>query len=108
MAPAPAAPAPAFAPLSAPAPTPEAQAGYSDRRAMSMKSMAAPAPMPAPAVDPTAANPSDSPAQELDKIRLLFTQQRHDEALHRLAAFQQAHPDLPLPDDLRAQLPDHE
>lgn len=78
-----------------------------------MKTMAVAPPMPAapaamPAIDPTAANPTDTPTQELDKIRLLLTQQRRDEALQRLAAFQRTHPDLTLPDDLRAQLPDHD
>ena len=77
-----------------------------------MKAMATPPPMPAaapmPAIDPTTASPADSPAQELDKIRLLLSQQRRDEALQRLAVFQRAHPDVTLPDDLRAQLPDHD
>ena len=78
-----------------------------------MKAVASPpampvAPAPMPAIDPTAASPTDTPAQELDKIRLLFTQQRRDEALQRLAAFQRAHPEVTLPDDLRDQLPDHD
>ncbi|AIF48334.1 hypothetical protein [Dyella japonica] len=80
-------------------------------RASAMKSMTPAAPMqpaPMPASDATAPNPSDTPAQELDKIRLLFAWHRHDEAMQRLAAFQKAHPDMPLPDDLRAQLPGHE
>ena len=108
--PAPAAPiasAPAVMPMPAPAETP-----IGGHRAMTMKAIAAPpmpvAPAPMPAIDPTAVNPSDTPAQELDKIRLLLTQQRRDEALRRLAAFQRAHPEVTLPDDLRAQLPDHE
>lgn len=75
--------------------------------AMASRTMAAPAPMQA-SVDPTAANATDTPAQELEKIRQLFAQQRHDEARQRLQAFRQAHPDFALPDDLRAQLPDHE
>lgn len=112
-APAPPAPivaAPAFAPMPAPAETPT---GGLRNPVASMKAMVAPAPMPAapapmPAIDPTAARPTDTPVQELDKIRLLFTQQRRDEALQRLAAFQHAHPDVTLPDDLRAQLPDHD
>lgn len=78
-----------------------------------MKVMPAPAPMPVPSPmvappDPTAFNISDTPAQELDKIRQLFAQQRRDEALHRLDAFRQSHPDVSIPDDLRAQMPDHE
>lgn len=96
---------PAYAPMPA-APPIEVASNRSERAAMTMKTMAAPAPMPAP--DATAANPTDTPAQELAKIRQLFALQRHDEAVQRLVAFQQAHPDVALPDDLRAQLPDHE
>ncbi|WP_430390295.1 hypothetical protein [Dyella sp. 20L07] len=83
-------------------------ATYSHRNTMAMKAAAAPMPAPMAALDQTAANPADTPAQELDKIRQLFAQQRRDEALKRLATFRQSHPDMPLPDDLRAQLPDHE
>ncbi|ULU23948.1 hypothetical protein [Dyella terrae] len=116
-----AAPAPAPPPPAPPSPiaaAPSAMAnsaptavvgGLSERqayRATAMKVMAAPAPMPA--ADATAANPSDTPVQELDKIRQLFALHRRDEALQRLAAFQKTHPDMALPDDLRAQLPDHE
>jgi len=91
----------------APAAPPATIAGNLEQRPMAaMKTMAMPAPMPA--LGDTAARPSDTPAQELAKIRLLFALQRHDEARQRLRAFQQAHPDVPLPDDLRAQLPDHE
>ena len=91
----------------APAAPPAAIAGNLEQRPMAaMKTMAVPAPMPA--LGDTAARPSDTPAQELAKIRLLFALQRHDEARQRLRAFQQTHPDVPLPDDLRAQLPDHE
>lgn len=95
----------AYAP--APAAPPATIAGNLDQHPVAaMKTMAAPAPMPA--LGSTAARPSDTPAQELAKIRLLFALQRHDEALQRLHAFQQAHPDMALPDDLRAQLPSHE
>ncbi|WP_350017133.1 hypothetical protein ABNK63_08170 [Rhodanobacter sp. IGA1.0] len=52
----------------------------------------------------TAARPGDAPAQELDKIRQLFAQGQHDEALQRLRAFRQAHPQWPLPAELQAQL----
>jgi len=105
----PAAPAPVVA-ASAPAldTTAEPRAAYSSNARVSMQAMSA-APMRAvPATDPTAPNATDTPAQELEKIRQLFAQQRRDEALKRLTAFQQTHPDLTLPDDLRAQLPDHE
>jgi hypothetical protein len=77
-------------------------------RAAAMKTMAAPAPAPMPMQDATAPSSSDTPAQELDKIRQLFALHRRDEALQRLTTFQKAHPDITLPDDLRAQLPDHE
>ena len=75
--------------------------------AMATRTMAAPA-LAQASVDPTAANAGDTPVQELEKIRQLFAQQRHDEAMQRLQAFRQAHPTFVLPDDLRAQLPDHE
>ena len=78
--------------------------GALNQRASAMKVMAAPAVAP----DSTAANATDTPTQELEKIRQLFALHRHDEAVQRLTAFQQTHPDVPLPDDLRAQLPDHE
>jgi len=95
----------AYAP--APAAPPATIAGHLNQRPMAtMKTMAAPAPMAG--LGDTAAHPSDTPAQELAKIRLLFALQRHDEAMQRLLAFQQAHPDVALPDDLRAQLPNHE
>lgn len=115
-------PPPAPAPAIAMAPTPlasaapRASAGYRAEpaaRSMAMKTMAAPmpaaaAPAAAPTADAAASNPNDTPAQELDKIRMLFAQHRRDEALQRLSAFRQAHPDISLPDDVRAQLPDHE
>ncbi|MFC4526837.1 hypothetical protein ISN76_09060 [Dyella halodurans] len=118
FAPPPPAPAPPMAIAQAPmaSAVPPATAGYRAEpaaRAMTMRTMAAAAPVPAApapasAVDATASNPNDTPAQELDKIRLLFAQHRRDEALQRLSAFRQAHPDVSLPDDVRAQLPDHE
>ena len=108
-APPPAAPAPvaevassAYAPQAAMRAT--ATTGALSQRASAMKVMAA----PAAAADSTAANATDTPTQELEKIRQLFALHRHDEAVQRLTVFQQAHPDVPLPDDLRAQLPDHE
>jgi hypothetical protein len=113
FAPPPPAAAPAIALAQAPVASAAPSAGYRAEpaaRSMAMKAMAAPmAAAPAPAVaDATAANPDDTPAQELDKIRLLFVQHRRDEALQRIAAFRQAHPDMNLPDDLRAQLPGHD
>lgn len=77
-------------------------------RTMATRMMAAPAPAIAAPPDPTAANPADSPEQELAKIRELFAQQRRDEALQRLDAFRQAHPDIPVPDDLQNQQAHHE
>ena len=63
------------------------------------------APAAAPPADETAApSTSDTPAQELDKIRLLFAQGRDDEAQQRLSAFRHAHPQWELPPELRAKL----
>lgn len=114
--PAPPAPAPAVqmqvAPAEAPAPAlaspapPAAATGGFSHYAAPMRAVAAPSPIPAQ--DATAFDPADTPDQELAKIRQLFALHRHDEAVQRLQAFRQAHPDTPLPDDLRAQLPDHE
>lgn len=108
-APAPAAPAPvaqaapsAYAPQAGMRAT--AASGVLSQRVTAMKVMAAPAISP----DSTAVNAADTPAQELEKIRQLFALHRHDEGVQRLTAFQQTHPDVSLPDDLRAQLPDHE
>ncbi|WP_109125784.1 hypothetical protein [Dyella sp. C11] len=109
------APVVAMTEAAAPAPAPAAPA-YALQAArssvtsaeprMAMKAMVMPA--AAPQRDATAADTADTPDQELAKIRELFALQRHDEAVQRLAAFQKAHPDVPLPDDLRTQLPDHE
>jgi Meckel syndrome type 1 protein len=48
---------------------------------------------------------SDTPEQELGKIRGLLALQRRDEARQRLADFHRDHPDYRLPDDLRPWLP---
>jgi len=121
--PMPQAEAPTNLPAPPPAPAPAMQApvaAYTAERAnlaasgATMKAMtaapvaAAPVPTAAPVADPTAANPTDTPAQEVNKIRQLFATHRENEALQRLTAFRQAHPDVALPDDLRARLPDHE
>jgi Meckel syndrome type 1 protein len=72
---------------------------------------AAPALMPAAAPAMPAAPEAtekdlrDTPAQELDKIRLLFAAHRDDQAKARLEAFRHKHPDQQLPTDLRARLP---
>jgi hypothetical protein len=66
--------------------------------------VAAPAPVAAPEEESIAANAGDTPAQELQKIRLLFAQHHDDEARQRLATFQHAHPQWDLPPELRAQL----
>jgi len=111
----PAPPAPAAPPA---APLADAAGAASARapvaaRAANTSSFRAPVAMqaasaPMPAVDANAFNRADTPSQELEKIRRLLALQRRDEAMQRLTAFQQAHPDIPLPDDLRAQLSDHE
>lgn len=88
---------------SAPSPVTPTPAGNVQRAANAMKTLAAPAPME---VDATAADPADTPLQELAKIRRLFALQRHDEAMQRLRAFRQAHPEMPLPADLQAHMAD--
>jgi resuscitation-promoting factor RpfA len=65
---------------------------------------AAPAPVAARVDADTATNASDTPAQELDKIRQLFAQGHDDEAQQRLAAFQRAHPQWEPPPELQAKL----
>ncbi|HWU76793.1 MAG TPA: hypothetical protein VN043_09825 [Rhodanobacter sp.] len=71
---------------------------------------AAPAPPAPPAASApdddstTAANPADTPTQELAKIRQLVQQQRSVEARQRLQAFHQAHPQWKLPAELRSLL----
>lgn len=62
----------------------------------------------APPADRTAADPADSPAQELDKIRLLLAQQRRGEAMLRLATFRRTHPGVAVPDDLKDLQATHE
>jgi len=65
---------------------------------------AAPAPAAEVADADTATNASDTPAQELDKIRQLFARGHDDEARQRLAAFRHAHPQWELPPELQAKL----
>ncbi|KRE87100.1 hypothetical protein ASG75_02820 [Rhodanobacter sp. Soil772] len=65
---------------------------------------AAPAPVAARVDADTTTNASDTPTQELDKIRQLFAQGHDDEAQQRLAAFQHAHPQWKLPPELQAKL----
>ncbi len=64
----------------------------------------APALVAAAADAGTATNPSDTPAQELDKIRQLFAQGHDDQAQQRLTAFRHAHPQWELPPELQAKL----
>ena len=65
---------------------------------------AAPAPAAFAADEATAPKASDTPAQELDKIRQLFAQGHDDEARQRLVTFQHAHPQWNLPLELRVPL----
>ena len=65
---------------------------------------AAPAPVAARVDADTAADVSDTPTQELDKIRQLFAQGLDDEGQQRLAAFRHAHPQWELPPELQAKL----
>ena len=117
------APPPAVAQFAAPAPpAPPAPARESSGQAagglagrLDQRTGAPSAAMPAPAAAPVAANDAardqdtaqqtgDTPARELDKIRQLFEQGQRDQALPRLRAFRQAHPQWPLPPALQAQL----
>ncbi|MEO5830359.1 MAG: hypothetical protein ABIQ36_07295 [Rhodanobacter sp.] len=114
----PAAPAPsavASAPPTPPAPVQEvsgnAASGLAGTAGDAAKAVKPAPPAAAPvAVDETASDKDitqhagDTPAQELDKIQQLFAQGHHDEALQRLRAFHQAHPQWPLPSALQAQL----
>jgi len=52
----------------------------------------------------TSPQAGDTPTRELDKINQLFAQGHDAEALQRLRRFQQAHPQWPLPPELRARL----
>lgn len=89
------------APAMAPAPAPQPPVVAAQR----MAAAPAMAPAPAPAADiGIARDAADTPAQELDKIRRLFSAHRREEARQRLADFHRDHPDYPLPDDLRGQL----
>jgi pyruvate/2-oxoglutarate dehydrogenase complex dihydrolipoamide acyltransferase (E2) component len=64
----------------------------------------APTPFTAAANMDTTSYASDTPAQELDKIRQLFALGHDDEARQRLTAFHLAHPRWDLPLDLQAKL----
>jgi resuscitation-promoting factor RpfA len=72
--------------------------------APSLQATMAAAPAPVAAAADTATSASDTPTQELDKIRLLFAQGHDDEARQRLAAFRHAHPQWELPPELQAKL----
>ena len=82
------------------------QETWSRVNARRQRPMAAPAPTPATGMadEITAPNASDTPAQELHKIKQLFAQRRDDEARQRLTTFQHAHPQWELPPELRARL----
>lgn len=64
---------------------------------------ASPMPAQAPPVD-LGFNKTDTPEQELQKIRGLFALNQRDDARKRLADFHRDHPDYELPADLRDQL----
>ncbi|WP_266167920.1 hypothetical protein [Dyella subtropica] len=94
-----------------PMPLASGDAAKAESMAPQSRMMAAPramdqaTPAPAPTMDnDTARDPNDTPAQELDKIRHLFSSTHRNEARQRLADFHRDHPDYPLPDDLRTQL----
>ncbi|MBQ4853813.1 hypothetical protein IMW82_03855 [Rhodanobacter sp. B2A1Ga4] len=94
--------APADSGIAAKTAQPVAAEAAAGMQSMQATMVAVPAP-PAAAAD-TTANTSDTPAQELDKIRQLFVQGHDDEALQRLAAFRLAHPQWKLPPELQATL----
>lgn len=100
-----AAPAPPAPPAPPPPPAPPQEVS-ANAAASGMLDKAGPPPASSAAASDqaTASRPGDTPAQELDKIRQLFAQGHHDEALQRLRAFRQAHPQWPLPAELQAQL----
>jgi hypothetical protein len=64
----------------------------------------APTPFTAAADMDTTSYASDTPAQELNKIRQLFALGHDDEERQRLSAFHLAHPRWDLPLDLQVQL----
>ncbi len=83
-------------------PTPDEAAPVAPRVRARMP--VAPTPFtPAAGMD-TTSYASDTPAQELDKIRQLFALGHDDEAQQRLTAFHLAHPRWDLPLDLQAKL----
>jgi hypothetical protein len=96
----------AHAPPSAAAPPVMLQeAANSVEAAAEVPAAMAAAPAVAPLADEaTVPNASDTPAQELDKIRQLFAQERDDEARQRLSDFLRAHPQWELSPELRAKL----
>jgi len=71
---------------------------------MQMRMPVAPTPFTPVADMDTTSYASDTPAQELDKIRQLFALGHDDEAQQRLTAFHLAHPRWDLPLDLQAKL----
>jgi hypothetical protein len=71
---------------------------------MRAKMPVAPTPFTPAADMDTTSYASDTPAQELDKIRQLFALGHDDEAQQRLTAFHLAHPRWDLPLDLQAKL----
>lgn len=74
-------------------------------RRMQTRMPLAPTPIAAATAETdTTSYASDTPAQELGKIRQLFALGRDDEARQRLTAFHLAHPRWDLPLDLQTQL----
>jgi hypothetical protein len=102
---------------SAPRPQVRQQAVAPPRPAPPVKEAAEPAPAPAlPAPPPAPPAPpapaamitsfaAENPSAELQSIRQLFAEGHDKEGRERLLRFHEAHPDWPLPDDLRDRLP---
>lgn len=84
--------------------TPAVAEAAASARSMQATMAAAPAPVAARVDADTATSASETPAQELDRIRQLFAQGHDDEAQQRLAAFRHAHPQWELPPELQAKL----
>jgi Meckel syndrome type 1 protein len=104
---------------SAPRPQVRQQAAAPPRPAPPLKETVEPAPAPAlpapPPAPPALPAPAamvtsfaaEDPATELQSIRQLFAEGHDKEGRERLLRFHEAHPDWPLPDDLRDRLPRH-
>ncbi|WP_158884419.1 hypothetical protein [Rhodanobacter sp. L36] len=95
---------PSSTPAPEPAPAPEAETVTAPSPAAPVAAVAPMVAAAPPAPIPTS-DADDTPAQQLDAIRALYSEHRDNEATPRLIEFHRAHPDWKLPTDLRARLP---